>query len=72
VRKQVLLFEKPAKELKKGDRILTGRTAVAEIESVEAFKDSTKRPCVAVVARGGGDIVAATNFLASEIVLVVE
>jgi hypothetical protein len=39
---------------------------------VEAFKDSSKRPCIAVVARGGGDIVAATNFLASEIVLVVE
>ena len=72
MRKQVIAYVKPARELKKGDRILTGRTAVAEIESVEAFKDSTQRPCIAVVARGGGDIVAATNFLADEQVLVIE
>lgn len=72
MRKQVLAYVKPASELRKGDRILTGRTAVAEIESVEAFRDSSKRPCVAVVARGGGDIVAATNYLAAEKVLVLE
>ena len=72
MKKQVLAYVKPAKDLRTGDRILTGRTAVAEIESVEAFKDSSKRPCIAVVARGGGDITAATNFLANEIVLVLE
>ncbi len=45
---------------------------VAEVESAEAFEDSTRRPCVAVVVRSGGKIVAATNFLADEDVLVVE
>jgi len=72
MRRRVLTYLKPAKDLKAGDLILTGRTAAATIESVEAFKDSTKRPCVAVVARGNGDIVSATNFLADEQVLVLE
>ncbi|MBM4149610.1 MAG: hypothetical protein FJ224_11310 [Lentisphaerae bacterium] len=72
MKRQVLAYVKPAKELRRGDRLLTGRTAVAEIESVEKFRDSSKRPCVAVVARGGGDIVSATNYLADEQVLVLE
>lgn len=70
--KQVLLYARPASEITAGDRILSNRMTVAEIESVEAFEDSTKRPCVAVVARSGGQIVAATHFLADETVLVVE
>lgn len=75
VKKQVLTYVKPASELKAGDRILTTRGSsmtVGEVESVEAFEDSTKRPCVVIVVRNGRHIVAATNFLADETVLIVE
>ncbi len=72
MKKQVMTYAKPAKELKAGDRIQTTRMTLAAVESVEAFEDSTKRPSIAVVARSGGQIVAATNFLADEVVLIVE
>ncbi len=72
MKRQVLTYVKPAKELKAGDRILTTRLTLGEVESVEAFDDSTKRPCVAVIVRNGKHIVAATNFVADETVLVVE
>ena len=72
MKKQVLLYAKPAKDLRSGDRILTGRMVVAEVESAEAFEDATKRACIAVVARSGAHVVAATHFLADEVVLVVE
>jgi hypothetical protein len=69
MKKHILVYVTPARELKVGDRILTGRMTVADVESVEAFEDSTKRPCVAVVAHSG-NIVVATNFVADESVLV--
>ena len=72
MRKRVLLYATHARELRKGDRILTARMTVAEVESTEAFEDSTRRPCVAAVVRSGGHVVAATSFLADETVLVVE
>ena len=76
MKKQVLTYTKPAKELNAGDRILPGRLTVAEVESVEAFEDSTKRPCVVAVARSGKAkqtaMVSAMNFVADESVLVVE
>ena len=72
VKKQVLTYMKPAKELRKGDRILTGRMTVAEIVSAEAFEDSTKRPCVVVRTRSGKHFETAANFGADESVLVVE
>lgn len=72
MKKQVMTYAKPAKALKAGDRILTARMTLATVESAEAFEDSTKRPGIAVVARSGGQIVSATNFLADEDVLVVE
>lgn len=66
----VLTYLKPATEVTAGDRILTSRLVVAEVESIEEFSSSTGRPCVAVVARSGGQIEAATIFLAEETVLV--
>ena len=72
MKKQVLAYAKPARELKKGDRILTGRMTVADIESVEAFEDSTHRPCVAAVVRSSKHVVAAMSFLADEAVLAME
>ncbi len=76
MKKQVLVYLKPAKELKKGDLIVTGRMVVAEVESVEHFVDSTKRPCVIAVVRSGKTkrtaIISALNFLADETVLLVE
>jgi len=80
MKKQVLVYVKvyvkAANDLKKGDHIVTGRMVVAEVESVEAFEDSTKRPCVIAVARSGKAkrtaIVSALNFLADETVLLVE
>jgi len=70
MKKQVLAYLKPANEIKRGDRILTGRLVVAEVESVEEFSASNGRPCVAVVARGGGQVESATIFLAEETVMV--
>ena len=72
MKKQVLAYAKPAKELKKGDRILTGRMTVGEVESAEAFEDSTHRPCVVIKARSGKHLETAANFIADETVLVVE
>lgn len=72
MRKQVLTYLTLARELRAGDRILTARMVVAEVESVELFEDTTKRPCVAIVARGGQQIVCATNFLSDEAILIIE
>ena len=72
MKKQVLIYVKPAKELKNGDRILTSRFTVADIVSVEAFEDSTKRPCVVVRTHSGKHFETAANFVADESVLVVE
>lgn len=75
MKKQVLAYVKPARELKAGERVLTNRMTVAEIESVEAFEDATKRPCVIAVTRSGRAtktaMVSAMNFIADETVLVV-
>ena len=70
MKKQVLTYLKPAKELTAGDRILTSRMAVAEIEQPHVSHDSTNRLCVHVFGKG----VAPTGicFLADESVLVVE
>jgi hypothetical protein len=70
MRKIALTYIKPANEVTAGDRILTNRMTVAEVESVESFEDSTQRPCVVAVIRSGGQIVA-MNFLADEILFVV-
>jgi hypothetical protein len=72
MKKQVIAFSVPAKDIKIGDHILTSRLVVAEVASIEEFPASTGRPCVAVVARSGGQIEAATIFLAEETVLVFE
>jgi hypothetical protein len=72
MKKPVLTYLKPANEIKAGDRILSNRMVVAEVDSVEEFSASTGRPCVAVVARSDGQIEAATIFLAEETVLVFE
>lgn len=70
MRRIVLTYLKPANEITAGDVILTSRMTVAKVDSVEAFEDSTKRRCVAVVIQSGGQIVA-MNFLSDEILLVV-
>ena len=72
MKNQVLTYTKPAKELKKGDLILTSRLTVAKIISVEAFKDSTRRPCVVIKANSGTHFETAANFVADESVLVLE
>ena len=73
MKKQVLAYVKPAKELKTGDRILTGRGTATEVTKVEPFEDAGKRPCVEVETSGRpGERCPLSVYLADESVLVVE
>lgn len=71
MKKQVLLYAKPAKELKKGDRILTGRMTLAEVRSVEHFEDSSKRSCVEARIAERGRWSSAV-YVADDVLLVIE
>ena len=71
MRKQVLAYLKPASQLAAGDRILTGRMTVADVASVETFKDSSLRPCVeARIAERGRK--SSAVYVADDVVLVLE
>ncbi len=67
MKRQVLTYIKPAKELKEGDRILTNRMAVDEITSVEITQTWTSSEAVHIRTKNGG-----IYFLDHEFVLVVE
>jgi len=71
MKKQVLTYVKPAKEIQTGDLILTSRSTVAEVEATEAFGNSAKRPCVEVSLLQCGRK-SSVVFLAEEAILVVE
>lgn len=71
MKRQVLTYVKPAKELSAGDRILTGRMTVAEVKSVELFDDASKRPCVeARIAERGRR--SSAVYVADDLVMVLE
>lgn len=71
MRKQVITYVAPAAEIRQGDRILTNRMTLAEVESSEAFKDSSGRPCIEVCITKGAQK-STTVFVADESVLVFE
>ncbi len=71
MKKQVLAYIKRANEIEQGDRIMTSRMTVAEVQSTEAFADTSGRPCVEV-GIAHGDQRAAVVFLSGETVLVLE
>lgn len=71
MKRQVLTYMKPAKELRAGDCILTSRMTVAEVTKVEPFTDSSKRPCVEIRASDGG-VQSAIVFTADDMVMVLE
>jgi hypothetical protein len=71
MKKQVLTYLKPAKELVIGDLILTNKSTVAEVEAAETFGNSAKRPCVEVTLLQCGRK-SSVVFLAEESVLTVE
>jgi len=71
MKKQVLTYVKPAKELQAGNLILTNRMTVVEVETTESFGNSHKRPCVEVSIMQGGRK-AALIYLADDSVLVLE
>ena len=73
MKKQVLTYLKPAKEITAGDLILTNRMTVAKVESVEVFEDSSHRCCVEVgFSQAGQKSEKAMVFLDGETVLVLE
>ena len=73
MKKQVLVYVKPAAELKVGDRILTSRGTVTEVTKCEPFSDATKRSCIEVETAGRiGERRPLSVFLSDEYVLVVE
>ena len=73
MKKQVMTFVKPAKELTAEDRILTSRGTVSEVTMVEPFDDAGRRPCVEIETSGElGQRRPLSVFLAEEAVLVME
>jgi len=71
MKKQVLTYVKPAKELAIGDLVLTNKGTIAEVEATEAFGNSARRPCVEVALIQCGRK-SSVVFLAEEAVLVIE
>lgn len=48
MRKQVLIYSKPAGELKEGDQIMSSRHTIVGVVKTELFRDTRSRPCVEV------------------------
>ena len=71
MKKQVVAFVKPAKELAEGYLMLTSRGTIGEVEATECFGNSAKRPCVEVSLLQCGRK-SAVIYLAEESVLTVE
>ena len=73
MKKPVLLYEKPAAELKEGDRILASRGTVTEVTKVQPFDDTEKRACVEVETSGIlGECGLSSVYFPDESVLVIE
>jgi len=72
MKKRVLTYLKPAREIVGGDRILTAGITVAKATSTELFTDASDRACVEVRLSRGTTGESVAIFMADDMVMVLE